>query len=65
LNSIKTGSKPETGGFEGLYIVQILEAALESLKNKGAMVKIDRVDRTELFIEEKQLEDKQRIFVVD
>jgi predicted dehydrogenase len=65
LNSIKTGSKPQTGGLEGLQVVQILEAALESLKNNGAMVKIDPVDLTELFIEDKQVVDKQRVFVVD
>jgi predicted dehydrogenase len=65
LNSIKTGSKPQTGGLEGLQVVQILEAALESLKNNGAMVKIDPVDLTELFIEDKQVGDKQRVFVVD
>jgi predicted dehydrogenase len=65
LNGIKTGSKPQTGGLEGLQVIQILEAAMESLKNNGAMVKINPVERTELIIEDKQLGDKQRVFVVD
>jgi predicted dehydrogenase len=60
LDSIKTGSKPETGGLEGLHIVQILEAASKSLKNNGAMVKIDQVDQAEIFIE-----DDQQVVVVD
>jgi hypothetical protein len=47
LDCIKTGSKPETGGLEGLQVVQILEAASKSLKNDGALVKIDRVDPME------------------
>jgi hypothetical protein len=38
---------------------------MESLKNNGAMVKINPVERTELIIEDKQLGDKQRVFVVD
>jgi predicted dehydrogenase len=60
LDSIKTGLKPETGGLEGLHIVQILEAASKSLKNNGAMVKIDQVNQTEIFIE-----DNQPVDVVD
>jgi predicted dehydrogenase len=52
LNSIKTGLKPETGSTEGLQVIQILEAASKSLKNDGALVKIDRVDPMEFFIEQ-------------
>ena len=51
LNSIKTGLKPETCGLDGLQVVQILEAASRSLKNDGALVKIDRVDPMEFLIE--------------
>ncbi len=41
LDCIRTGTKPETGGLEGLRVVQILEAASESLKKGGAKVEID------------------------
>ena len=54
LDCIKTGSKPETNGLEGLQVVQILEAASESLKIDGAPVKIDRMGLIELFVEHKQ-----------
>jgi predicted dehydrogenase len=37
---IVTGTGPESGGVEGLRVVQILEAASHSLANGGAMVKI-------------------------
>jgi predicted dehydrogenase len=37
---IATGTGPESGGVEGLRVVQILEAASASLANGGAMVKI-------------------------
>ena len=40
LDCIKTGEKPESGGYEGLQVVQILEAASESLKREGAKVEI-------------------------
>ena len=49
MDCINTGSQPETGGLEGLQVVQILEAASESLKNDGALVKINRVDHVHLF----------------
>jgi predicted dehydrogenase len=49
LDCINTGSQPETGGLEGLQVVQILEAASESLKNDGALVKINRVDHVHFF----------------
>jgi predicted dehydrogenase len=54
LDCIKTRSKPETNGLEGLQVVQILEAASESLKIDGAPVKIDRMGLIELFVEHKQ-----------
>lgn len=40
LNCIKTGKKPESSGYEGLQVVQILDAASESLKREGANVEI-------------------------
>jgi predicted dehydrogenase len=40
LDCIKTGEKPESSGYEGLRVVQILEAASESLKREGAKVEI-------------------------
>jgi len=49
LDCINSGSQPETGGLEGLQVVQILEAASESLKNDGALVKINRADHIQFF----------------
>ena len=43
LDCIKTGEKPDSCGFEGLKVVQVLEAASESLNNGGAKVEIGRV----------------------
>ncbi len=40
LDCIKTGSKPESSGYEGLQVVQILEAASKSLQNNGANIAI-------------------------
>ena len=40
LDCIKTGTKPDSSGIEGLKVVQILEAASESLKNGGGKVEI-------------------------
>lgn len=40
LDCILNGRKPETGGVEGLQVIQILEASSESLKNGGCKVKI-------------------------
>jgi predicted dehydrogenase len=54
LDCIKMGSKPETGGPEGLQVVQILEAASKSIKNDGTLVKINQRGPMELFIEHKQ-----------
>jgi len=42
LDCIRTGSKSESGGLEGLKVVQVLEAATMSLRNGGGMVEIGR-----------------------
>jgi len=41
LDCIRTGEKPLSSGMEGLQVVQILEAASESLRMGGAKVDID------------------------
>lgn len=41
LDCIQTGSRPRSGGLEGLQVIQILEAASASLKDGGAKVRID------------------------
>jgi len=40
LDCIKTGDRPESSAYDGLQVVQILEAASESLKREGAKVEI-------------------------
>jgi predicted dehydrogenase len=40
LDCIKSGATPESDGYEGLKVVEILEAASESLKRDGARVNI-------------------------
>jgi predicted dehydrogenase len=40
LDCVKTGKKPESCGYEGLKVVEILEAASQSLKLNGTMVNI-------------------------
>ncbi|GBC63773.1 oxidoreductase [Desulfonema ishimotonii] len=45
LDCIRTGEKPESCALEGLRVVQILEAASESLKKGGARVEIDPPDQ--------------------
>ena len=40
LDCIRTGAKPESSGLEGLKVVQVLEAASESLKNSGGRIDI-------------------------
>ena len=42
LDCIKTGDTPLSGAKESLPVVQILEAASESLKNNGNLVEIER-----------------------
>lgn len=41
LDCIKSGAKPESSGLEGLKVVQILEAATQSLKNGGSLVSVN------------------------
>jgi predicted dehydrogenase len=41
LDCIRNGRTPETSGLDGLRVVQILEAASRSLKNRGALVEIN------------------------
>ena len=41
LDCIRTGEKPLSSGLEGLQVVQVLEAASESLRRGGAKVDID------------------------
>ena len=43
LDCIRSGTKPETSGEEGLKVVQILEASSLSLKQNGAQVFIDNL----------------------
>lgn len=45
LDCIKTFTKPQSSGLEGLKVVQVLEAASESLKNNGGKVEIVRSSR--------------------
>ena len=45
LDCIKTGEKPESGGIEGLKVVEILEAASESLRREGAKVELSEIAR--------------------
>ncbi len=40
LDCIKTGSKPDSSGLDGLKVVQILEASSESLKRGGTRIEI-------------------------
>jgi predicted dehydrogenase len=40
LDCIKSGEEPESSGYDGLQVVQILDAASESLKREGAKVEI-------------------------
>jgi predicted dehydrogenase len=41
LDCINTGEKPLTSGIEGLQVVQVLEAASESLRKGGSKIDID------------------------
>lgn len=43
LDCIKTGERPETGGDEGLKVLEILEAASESLRREGAKVELAEI----------------------
>ena len=54
IDCIKTGEKPESSGFEGLQVVQILEAASKSLKQDGIQISIDDFSDLETIIFQKQ-----------
>jgi predicted dehydrogenase len=45
LDCLRTGAKPESSGYEGLRVIQILEAASESLKQDGANVEIQGFEK--------------------
>jgi len=45
LDCINTGARPESGGSEGLMVVQVLEAASQSLKNGGGRVELSPTRR--------------------
>ena len=49
LDCIHTAKKPLTSGLEGLQVVQLLEAASESLRKGGA--KVDTPDLRTIMIE--------------
>ncbi len=42
LDCIKSGSKPDSSGIEGMTVVQVLEAASKSLGNGGGKIKINQ-----------------------
>lgn len=44
IDCIKNGRVPESSGFEGLQVVEILEAATRSLHNEGINVKIENTN---------------------
>jgi predicted dehydrogenase len=45
LDCINTGARPESGGAEGLTVVQVLEAASQSLRNGGGRVELPPIRR--------------------
>ena len=45
VDCIRTGEKPETCGYEALKVIQILEAASQSLNSGGGRVMLDKLDR--------------------
>lgn len=45
LDCIKTGEEPESSGIKGLHVVQVLEAASESLKNGGREVEVKNLGK--------------------
>jgi len=47
LDCIRTGQEPLSSGSEGLHVVEVLEAASESLKRDGAKVKISEIMQKE------------------
>ena len=47
LDCIENGSKPLSSGMNGLQVVEILEAALKSLRTGGARVEINGFSKDE------------------
>ena len=45
VDCIRTGARPESSGYDGLRVVQILEASSESLRQKGARIEIVGVEK--------------------
>jgi predicted dehydrogenase len=45
LDCIRTGQEPLSSGSDGLHVVEVLEAASESLKRDGAKVEISEITR--------------------
>jgi predicted dehydrogenase len=45
VDCIQTGARPESSGREGLLVVQVLEAASQSLRNGGARVELAPIRR--------------------
>jgi predicted dehydrogenase len=45
LDCIRTGKRPETSGYEGMLVIQILEASSRSLQAGGARIEIDHIPR--------------------
>jgi predicted dehydrogenase len=45
VDCINRGAKPESSGWEGMQVVQVLEAASKSLKNGGGRVELDPIPR--------------------
>jgi predicted dehydrogenase len=48
LDCIKSGDMPESSGYDGLEVVQILEAASESLRKEGAKVEIAEIGQGQM-----------------
>jgi predicted dehydrogenase len=63
LECIEEGVKPETGGEEGLHVVQILEASSESLKNEGAKVTLKNRDTQDACFEKSNEYSNENGFV--
>ena len=58
LDCIKTGKKPTSSGYDGLKVVQILEAASNSLKHGGRKFRIKEIETEESVINQKHGENE-------
>jgi predicted dehydrogenase len=54
LDCIRTGQEPLSSGLDGLHVVEVLEAASESLKRDGAKVKISDITQQALNLQIKK-----------